>query len=157
MKKLTTKQEKFCVLYVKYADGTRAYIEAYNCKNYNTAKSNAYRNLQRKDIKERIKELTSSEDNKRIASAIEVLEYLSSIVRGEDEKATVQDRTRASETLLKRYKVFDNVDKKMEDLKRKQIELDIKRREIEIERLTNGDGDNKTISALDRLEVALNE
>lgn len=163
MSKLTPKQENFCILFVKYGDGTKAYVEAYKCKNKVTARTNAHKNLQKPIIKARLEELTKGSKKNSIASAEEVLEYLSKVMRGEEKdqfglEVSIQDRTKAADLLLKRYKAFDkDIDAKMEDLKRKQIELDIKKREIEIDRMANGDGDNKTISALDRLEEALNE
>lgn len=163
MNKLTPKQEKFCILFAKYGDGTKAYIEAYNCKNKVTARTNAHKNLQKPIIKAFLDELMKGSKENSIASANEVLEYLSKVMRGEEKdqfglEVSIQDRTKAADLLLKRYKAFDKeIDEKMEELKRKQIELDIKKREIEIERIANGDGDIKTISALDRLEEALNE
>ena len=80
--KLTPKQEKFCILFVKYGDATTAYMEAYNCKNRVTARTNAHKNLQKPIIKARIEELMKGSKANSIASAEEVLEFLSRVVRG---------------------------------------------------------------------------
>lgn len=153
--KLTPKQEKFCILFAKYGDGTKAYIEAYNCKNEVTARTNAYKNLQKPIIKAKLKNLTTNSKNNLIASASEVLEYLTKVMRGEEKDqfgldASLQDRTKAAELLAKRYKVFDKDD--FPALRRKSLELDIKKKEME---LNTDDAENKIDEFLEALKGGL--
>lgn len=159
--KLTPKQENFCILFVKYGDATKAYMEAYNCKNKVTARTNGHKNLQKPIIKKRIEELMKGSKKNSIASAEEVLEYLSRVVRGEEKdqfglEVSIQDRTKAGELLLKRYRAFENVDEKMEKLKRKNLELDIKKKEKELENLSNGGTESKVSEYLEVLTEVLN-
>lgn len=59
MKELTFKQEKFCKLYIEYADATRAYRAAYDIEgsNDNTSQVSACRLMKEKHIAARIQEL----------------------------------------------------------------------------------------------------
>lgn len=156
--KLTPKQEKFCILFVKYGDATKAYMEAYNCKNRVTARTNAHKNLQKPIIKARIEELMKGSKANSIASAEEVLEFLSRVVRGEEKdqfglETSIADRTKAGELLLKRYRVFDRVDEKMEDLKRRETELNIKKKELEIEKMSGSDKNkSETLEVINKLK-----
>lgn len=141
--KLTPKQEDFCILFVKYGDATKAYKEAYKCDNNKTSRTNGYKNLQKQIIKERIAELTKGSRESQIASAEEVLEMLSKVVRGEEKdqfglEASLSDRIKAGELLLKRYKVFDRIDDKLEALKRKKLELDIEKQQLDLQAKTGG-------------------
>ena len=58
-KKLTPKQESFCVKYCETGDRTEAYIFAYDCKKakQSTITNNAYKLLQNNDIVARIREI----------------------------------------------------------------------------------------------------
>lgn len=160
--KLTPKQDEFCILFVKYGDGTKAYKEAYKCDNNTTARTNAHKNLQKPIIKARIEELSKGSKERQIASAEEVLEILSKVVRGEEKDqfgldASLSDRIKAGELLLKRYRVFDRVDDKLEALKRRETELNIKKKEIELSKINGDDGKDKTLTVIDRLTNVLKE
>ncbi len=61
-------------------------------------------NLTKPDIKNYIAEKLQKADKSRIATAEEVLEYLTNVVRNEGEKTC--DRTKAAELLGKRYAIF---------------------------------------------------
>lgn len=138
MSKLTPKQENFCVLFVKYGDATKAYKEAYKCKNLVTCKTNGYKNLQKHTIKERLKELTQDTKKKNIADAEEVLVFLTRVMRGQEKDQfgldlTMSDRLKAAESLGKRYRAFEKVDEKLEELRRRKLELENKKLEKELE------------------------
>lgn len=156
MSRLTPKQKKFCEYYLETGNATQAAIRAgYSEKN---ADKIGPENLNKTVIKQYLEKRMTASDNKRIASANEVLEYLSRVVRGEEKDqfgldVSIQDRTKAADLLLRRYKVFDKADKKTEQLKIQELELNIKKKEIEIEQLSNGGNpiDTKTESALDKL------
>jgi phage terminase small subunit len=105
--KLTEKQKRFIDYYVETGNATEAAILAgYSEK---TAKQIGSENLSKLDsyIKERLKPI----DNKRIADADEVLQYLTAVMRGEvkdtfDFDTSVRDRNKAAELLGKRHRLF---------------------------------------------------
>ena len=106
-KNLTERQKRFIDYYIEYADAKKAAIEAgYSEK---TAKQIGSENLSKLDPFIKIK-LQEKED-KRIASQDEVLQYLTSVMRGEEKDqfgldASLQDRTKCAELLGKRYGTF---------------------------------------------------
>ena len=79
-------------------------------------------NLTKPDIKEYIELRLAQMEEKRVATASEVLEYLTRVMRGEekdqfDMDASLQDRTKAAELLGKRYRLFidkQEIEAKME-------------------------------------------
>ena len=111
---LTEKQKRFIDYYVKYADAKKAAIEAgYSRK---TAKQIGSENLAKLDYFIKLK--LSEMESKRIASADEVLQYLTKVMRGEEKDqfdldATLQDRTKAAELLGKRYRLFTDKEIKL--------------------------------------------
>lgn len=158
--KLTPKQENFCILFVKYGDATRAYMEAYNCKNKVTARTNGHKNLQKPIIKARIEELMKGSKENSIATAEEVLEILTRVVRGEEKdqfglEVSIADRIKAGEMILKRYKAFDKDD--FVELRRKNLELDIMKKEAEINNLVNDNTESKVLKYLAVLKGGLDE
>lgn len=126
--KLTEKQKAFCDYYIESLNATESYKRAYpNIKNDNTAKAAASRLLTNVNLKnyidDRLKELQSN----RIAKAEEVLEYLTKVIRNEEEEEVVvtvnvgdfqtevqkvkkelsaKDKIKAAELLGKRYRLF---------------------------------------------------
>lgn len=123
--KLTEKQRRFIDYYIKLADAKKAAIEAGYSKK--TAKQIGSENLSKLDhiIKGRLKEIES----KRIASADEVLRYLTSVMRGEEKDqfdldATLQDRTKAAELLGKRYRLFTDKEVNLNSSGDISIEID---------------------------------
>lgn len=152
--KLTPKQENFCILFIKYGDATRAYLEAYNCKNKVTARTNGHKNLQKPIIKKRIEELTKNINSNNIATAEEVLEILTRVVRGEEKdqfglEVSIADRVKAGELLLKRYRAFDRVDEEMEELKRDKLKIEIEKQKIELSKLENKDNSQSQVTIVD--------
>ena len=122
---LTDKQKRFCEEYLIDCNATQAAIRAgYSTK---TAYSIGIENLKKPEIKNYIDEKMKELQSKTIASAEEVLEYLTSVVRGESsgteiviegigdgcseartmiKKPSEKDRLKAAELLGKRYALF---------------------------------------------------
>ncbi len=132
MKGLSMNQENFCLEYVRSGNATDAYKKAgYSAKNDNVASAAAQRLLRNVMVKNRIKELMEEMRAPKIAEATEVLEYLTSVMRGEsvsheivvegigegcsaarimEKPPSEKERTKAAELLGKRYSLFsDNV------------------------------------------------
>ena len=120
---LTVKREKFCQLYVELGDGTKAYERAgFKCSTRNVARVEASKLLTIPKVSARIKELMDEIKSNNIASAEEVLAYLTSVMRGElkDEVVNIydgavrrarkdvdaRDKNKAAELLGKRYRLF---------------------------------------------------
>lgn len=121
--KLTPKQKAFCQYYIASGNAGQSYIDAgYSAPTMNTAYVNANKLLRNHKIKSYIDQQMLSKDNERIASADEVLAFLTSVQRGEvteqtplvlgkefkviDKEPSIKDRTKAAELLGKRYSLF---------------------------------------------------
>lgn len=132
---MTDKQQIFADEYLKDLNGTRAYKVAYtNVKKDGTARANASRLLTNANVKSYINEQLEIMHNKRQADAQEVLEYLTSVMRGEQTEKTLislgelgqeitdidvgaKDRLKAAELLGKRHALFtDKVDLQTGDI-----------------------------------------
>lgn len=125
MTKLTEKQKRFADYYIETGNGTEAAkLAGYKGKNLNRI---AAENLSKLDIKNYIDEKLTEMSNKRIASANEVMELLTSAARGELQEEVVvvegegdgcsgartvkkqigaKDRIKAAELLGKRYRLW---------------------------------------------------
>lgn len=125
---MTDKQRKFCDEYIIDCNATRAYKAAYpHIKNDNVAKSAGNRLLTFVDIKAYIDEKLEQISSEKIADAKEVMEYLTSVLRGESSSEIVviegcgegfsearhvdkapdeKERLKAAELLGKRYGLF---------------------------------------------------
>lgn len=120
-KKLTLKQQRFADEYIISGNATQSAIEAGYSKNY--ANTNASKLLQNTTIKRYIDEQLEILKNERVADQQEVLEYLTSVVRGEQTEQTLRgvgegaqeidnidvsakDRIKAAELLGKRYGIW---------------------------------------------------
>ena len=120
-KKLTLKQQRFADEYIISGNATQSAIEAGYSKKY--ANTNASKLLQNTTIKRYIDEQLEILKNERVADQQEVLEYLTSIVRGEQTEQSVRgvgegaqeidnidvsakDRIKAAELLGKRYGIW---------------------------------------------------
>lgn len=119
--KLTPKQQLFCDEYLIDLNATQAAIRAgYSEK---TAGAIGAENLQKPQIRSYIDKRMDEKKSSLIASQDEVLEYLTSVVRGKakgttlvglgmgaqevsQEPPTVSERTKAAELLGKRYALF---------------------------------------------------
>lgn len=114
MSKLTAKQRKFCDEYIKTGNITKSAINAGYAKR--SAHSIGTENLQKPAIKAYIEKQMKKLESEKIAGAKEALEYLSSVMRGEqtesvatakgvypDVPVSAKDRITAAKEILKRY------------------------------------------------------
>ena len=126
MAKLTLKQKKFADEYIISGNAMKSAIEAGYSKEY--ARSRSHEMLENVGIKSYIDKRLAKLESEKIATQEEVLQYLTSVMRGEktepllvlDGEGTqkvieavpsVQSRTKAAELLGKRYGTFtDRVD-----------------------------------------------
>lgn len=117
-KKLTTKQQAFVDYYVETGNVKEAMRKAGYCD------TNSGRMMEYPAIKAAVKERMDQLASKRIASAQEVLEYLTAVMRGEikeikqvyneytgetdaiESDPKIADRTKAAELLGKRHGLF---------------------------------------------------
>ncbi|MDB8821395.1 terminase small subunit [Peptostreptococcus anaerobius] len=119
---MTLKQKKFADEYIISCNATEAYLKVYtSVKKENVARTNASRLLTNANVKNYIDERLSEIDSEKIADQKEVMEYLSSVMRGEQTEQTLKscgaewgqeitdievgakDRIKAAELLGKRY------------------------------------------------------
>ena len=130
---MTEKQKKFADEYLIDLNATRAYRAVYKTiKNDGVARRNGSRLLTNADIKKYLDERLAELHDKRTADAKEVLEYLTSVLRGESKSEEIvveligdgcseartiekhpseKDRLKAAELLGKRYGLYtDRVD-----------------------------------------------
>lgn len=96
---LSLKQQKFCEYYVQSGNATEAAIKAgYSEK---SARVTASKMLTFANIQKYIDELKNVSRSERIASATEILEFFTSVMK--DNSAALKDRIKAAENLAKRY------------------------------------------------------
>ena len=130
---MTEKQKRFCDEYLIDCNATRAYKVVYkNIKNDVVAATNGGRLLRNAEVQKYIDDRMEEIHNEKTADAQEVIEYLTSVMRGESaseeivvegtgdgcsearaiEKApSEKDRLKAAELLGKRYGLYtDKVD-----------------------------------------------
>lgn len=125
---MTANQQKFCDEYLIDCNATRAYKAAYpRIKNDAVARSNGSRMLTNANIKNYIEQRLAEMSSAKVASAEEVIKYLTSVMRGETTEQVVivegygdgcssarkvekdvgaKDRLKAAELLGKRYGLF---------------------------------------------------
>ena len=123
--KLNTRQKAFCEYYVACGNATESAIKAGYSKK--TADRIASENLRKLELKKYINELMQKLESERIASAEEVLQNLTAMMRGEIQEDVVviegegdgvssarvmkkqvsaKERIKAAELLGKRYRLF---------------------------------------------------
>ena len=111
-RELTPKQKAFCDYYIETGNASESYKRAYpTCIKDGTARTNASKLLTRANVSKYINERMKKIEDKRIAKADEVLQYLTKVMRGEEKDqfgldASLQDRNKAAEMLGKRYRLF---------------------------------------------------
>ena len=109
--KLTKKERIFADEYVKTTNGTQSAITAgYSEK---TARSKGSQLLTKINVRQYIDAVMNERSKDTIATADDVLEYLTRVVRGEEKDAfgldvSVADKTKAAELLGKRHMLFTN-------------------------------------------------
>ena len=123
--KLTAKQKRFCEEYIVDCNATQAAIRAGYKEKY--AHTNANKLLQKTTLKNYINEMLENVKSNNIADATEVMEYLTSVVRGKSMSEIVviegvgegcsiartmqkqpdeKERLKAAELIGKRYGMF---------------------------------------------------
>ncbi len=117
---LTARQQKFCDEYLISGNATQSAIKAgYSEK---TANRMASENLTKPDIKKYIEEHMNKMHSEKIATAEEVLQYLTSVMRGESRSHEIvvdgegarvmskppseKDRLKSAELIGKRYGIY---------------------------------------------------
>ena len=106
---MNERQKAFCEYYIETLNATESAIKAgYSEK---TAYSIGSENLSKPELKEYIEKRLNDAHNKRVASADEILEYFTSVMRGEVKdqlglETPVKDRNKAGELLAKRHALF---------------------------------------------------
>lgn len=138
---MTDRQKRFCDEYLIDCNATRAYKAVYKgVKTDDTARVCASKLLTNTNVKSYISEQLDKLHNNKIADAREVIEYLTSVMRGKSKAEVVvvegqgegyskaarvkkapdeKERLKAAELLGKRYGIFDknNTDKDNEGIK----------------------------------------
>lgn len=124
----TRKQKLFADEYLIDLNATRAYKAVYkNCKSDNAAAACAAKLLRNPKVKKYVDERFKQIEGEKIANAQEVMEYLTTVMRGESTSAVLRfvgdgyqkitkktpdekERLKAAELLGKRYSLFtDNL------------------------------------------------
>lgn len=122
MADLTEKQKRFCDYYIEIGNATEAYKKAYKNNNQRASESNGSRLLSNDKVKNYIDERLKQIESKRIADAKEVMEYLTKILRNQEQEevvivsengpeiikkdVSIKDRNKAAELLGKRYALW---------------------------------------------------
>lgn len=124
MSKLTVKQEKFADLWIETGNGTQSYIDAgYKATSRVVAEANARKLLANDSVKKYIDEKMERLKSDKVADQQEILEFLTSVVRGEKTEQTLigegmgeqritdieiaaNQRIKAAELLGKRYSMW---------------------------------------------------
>ena len=108
---LNERQKAFADYYIQTGNATEAAVKAgYSEK---TARSIGSENLTKPDICAYIEERMAGQGEKRVADANEVIEFYTAVMRGEVKDqfgldASLSDRLKAGDALMKRYAVTDN-------------------------------------------------
>ena len=107
-KKLTPKQKRFIDKYIELGNGTQAYIEAgYKASTPEVAKVEASKLLTKPYILEQISSKQEAMSKSTIATAQEVMEYFTRVMKGEEKDqfgldAPLSERTKAAQELARR-------------------------------------------------------
>lgn len=104
---LTKQEATFIDEYIITGNGLQSYTKAYPKCNPNNAHQNAYRLLQKDYISEEIAYRVEQSKVKSIATATEIMDYFSRVMRGEEKdqfglEAPLSERTKAAVELAKR-------------------------------------------------------
>ena len=136
MAKLTLKQKKFADEYIISGNATDAAIKAGYAKR--SAGQIGEQNLKKLEIKKYIEERLAELDSEKIADQEEILQYLTSVMRGEYREQTLigmgqgfqettyidvgaKDRIKAAELLGKRYSMWTD----KQELTQRTIEITV--------------------------------
>ena len=109
--KLTVKQKRFAEEYIKTGNATQAAKDAgYSAK---TARTIGQENLTKPAVKDYIAQRMAELEAKKVASADEVIQFFSAVMRGEVKDAfgldaSLTDRMNAGKELMKRHAVSES-------------------------------------------------
>ena len=134
--KLTLKQKKFADEYIISGNAMKSAIEAGYSKKY--AKSDSHKLLENTGIKSYIEERLAELNSEKIADQEEILQYLTSVMRGDTTEQTLigmgqgfqettyidvgaKDRIKAAELLGKRYSMWTD----KQELTQRTIEITV--------------------------------
>ena len=175
--RLTAKQKKFVDSYIADSNATKAALEAGNSKR--TARFVGAENLTKPNIKAAIDERMKRLESDKIAKAAEVLQYFTTVLRGEaketiivstpdgadavENEPSIKDRMAAGRELLKRYpgndellnaqltKIITDIEKTKADVRKSKAEADIMEAKANAYRTPEGQdgGLNKLLAAID--------
>ena len=157
---MTPKQKKFCDEYIKSGNAKQSAIKAgYSPK---TAYSIGNENLNKPELKAYIEKRLKRLESEKIAGAREVLEYLSSVMRGEQTESvatargvydnvpvSAKDRINAAKELLKRYPTTDPMEK--QKLKKLAADARISEARANVAERLGSEGDDKLDELMDKL------
>lgn len=112
-KVISEKQKIFADTWIELGNAEQAAIKAGYSKAY--SRGNAYKLVAKSGIKEYIEKRLKELETKRVATLKEVLEFYTSVMRGEVKDQfgldpTLADRLKAAEGLGKRFGAFDKID-----------------------------------------------
>lgn len=157
---MTPKQKKFCDEYIKSGNAKQSAIKAgYSPK---TAYSIGNENLNKPELKAYIEKRLKQLESEKIAGAREVLEYLSSVMRGEQTESvatakgvydnvpvSAKDRINAAKELLKRYPTTDPMEK--QKLKKLTADARISEARANVAERLGSEGDDKLDELMNKL------
>lgn len=163
--KLTVKQQKFCDEYIRSGNATEAALKAgYRSR---TAYSIGNENLKKPELKKYIEEKIKEIESAKLATAQETLEYLTSVMRGEQTETVVtskglyknvevsaKDRITAAKELLKRYPV-DPLSKMQ--LRKINAEADLTEARVKAMQGNNTTQEDKVAKMMGELQDAIRE
>ena len=163
--KLTVKQQKFCDEYIRSGNATEAALKAgYRSR---TAYSIGNENLKKPELKKYIEEKIKEIESAKLATAKETLEYLTSVMRGEQTETVVtakglyrnvevsaKDRISAAKELLKRYPV-DPLSKMQ--LRKINAEADLTEARVKAMQGNNSTQEDKVAKMMGELQDAIRE
>lgn len=127
-----TEKEKLCVIeWIRNGfNGTKAYLTIFkNCKKESSAASSFSRMMSKSDVIEFKEQWLNDIESAEIASANEILMYLTRVMRGQEQDAfgldpSLEERTKAAERLMKAKGMFTQkieVSNESEEEKKKAI------------------------------------
>ena len=147
--KLTERQKRFVDFYIETANATESYKKSgYKVKNDNSAGASAAALLRNPKIQTAIEARQAEIKSARTADMIEVMEYLTSVLRGElteevivvvgigdgcseeklvEKHPSINDRTKAAEQLIKRFGKFPKLEEKEQELKVEKLLVEVEK------------------------------
>ena len=108
---MNARQKAFADYYIECGNATEAAVKAGYSKK--TARFIGPENLTKPNISQYIKERMDALDKERIASADEVMQFYSDVIRGKIKDqfgldASLNDRIKAADSLMKRYNIAED-------------------------------------------------